>query len=160
MKAQAAHLSKALVALSVTLSALPLVAGGAASQKGQGTAKTSEPNIAAALAPVEIPQSVFTISGNPKECRNPFFPQTAPVAPLPAPKATFSDATAFILNGITSPPKPSAMINGYTFEVGEEHEVKLPNGSKVLVKCEEIHADSAVIVVGGVRRELHLRGGL
>ena len=88
-----------------------------------------------------------------------FFPQT-PVAPLPAPKATFADSSAFVLNGITSPPKPTAMINGCTFEVGEEHEVRLPSGSKMLVKCEEIRADSAVILVGGVRRELRLRGGL
>ena len=160
MNPHVAHLSKVLLALSATLSALPLVAGGAASQKAQAPTKTSEPNVAAALAPVEIPQSVFTISANPRECRNPFFPQIAPVAPLPTPKATISDSSAFVLNGITSPPKPSAMINGYTFEAGEEHEVKLPNGSKVLVKCEEIRADSAVIVVGGVRRELRLRSGL
>jgi hypothetical protein len=146
-------------ALSVVLPALPLMAGGAASKNTAGAAAATT-NALSALAPVEIPLSVFTISANPRECRNPFFPQSAVAAPLPVPKQNSSDFSSFILNGITSPPKRTAMINGSTFELGEEHEIKLPNGSKVMIKCEEIRADSAVISVGGVRRELHLRGGL
>lgn len=52
------------------------------------------------------------------------------------------------------------MINGRTFEPGEEGEVRLSNGAKVLIKCEEIRTDSTVIVLNGVRRELRLRFGL
>jgi hypothetical protein len=51
------------------------------------------------------------------------------------------------------------MINGRTFEAGEEGEVKLPGGARVLIKCEEIKADSAIIVIGGQRRELRFRTG-
>ena len=39
-----------------------------------------------------------------------------------------------MLNGITSPPKRTAMINGRTFETGESGEVKLPTGAKALIK--------------------------
>jgi hypothetical protein len=65
-----------------------------------------------------------------------------------------------VLNGITSPPKRTAMINGRTFEPGEEGEVRLPAGGKMLIKVEEIKSESAVILVGGQRRELRLRAGV
>ncbi len=112
--------------------------------------------------PVEIPQSVFAIPASPKDGRNPFFPQLVPVvAPVVKPKEGGAiDMSGFLLNGITSPPRRTAMINGRTFEPGEEGEVKLPNGTKVLIKCGEIGTDSAVIQVNGVRRELRLRFGL
>ena len=60
----------------------------------------------------------------------------------------------------TSPPKRTAMINGRTFEVGEEQEIKLANGTRALVRCAEINGESAVIIVGGQRRELRLRFGI
>ena len=109
-----------------------------------------------------VPQSVFALPGQPGEGRNPFFPQSSVRVVVPArvtpehPVETFT----FILNGITSPPKRTAMINGRTFEQGEEGEVRLPNGAKMMIKCEEIKADSAVIVVSGQRRELRLRSGI
>jgi hypothetical protein len=158
MKAYFAHLSKGMLALAVVLTARPLVAGGTASKDAAG--KTADPAIVSALAPVDIPQSVFVISGNPRECRNPFFPQSVPVGPLPTPRASSADMSSFVLNGITSPPKRTAMINGSTFEVGEEHEVRVPSGAKVMVKCEEIGTDSAVIIVSGVRQQLRLRNGV
>jgi hypothetical protein len=81
------------------------------------------------------------------------------VAPRPDPKTPI-ETINFILNGITSPPRRTAMINGRTFEPAEEGEVKLPSGGKMLIKVEEIKADSAVILVSGQRRELRLRSGL
>lgn len=107
----------------------------------------------------EIPQSVFNAGG-----RNPFFPNSTMGAPV-APVAKNSSASpvepgAFVLNGITSPPRRTAMINGRTFEPGEEGEIKLPTGSKVLVKVAEIRDDSAIIIVSGVRRELRLKFAL
>ncbi len=110
-------------------------------------------------AQVSIPQSIFIVPSNPKEGRNPFFPQTTPVVTQSKPRETVVDTTGLMLNGITSPPKRTAMINGRTFEPGEEAEVRTPGGAKVLIKCEDIKADSAVILVGGQRRELHLRAG-
>ncbi len=113
----------------------------------------------------EIPKSIFVVPATPKEGRNPFFPNSAP-QPVPVdltkgPNTPSSDIWRLIvLNGITSPPKRTAMINGRTFEQGESGEVKLPNGMKVLLKCEEIRADSAVIILDNQRRELRLRFGL
>lgn len=108
-----------------------------------------------------IPQSLFTGPSQPSEGRNPFFPQSTLRVVVPKPiKDNSIDTTSFVLNGITSPPKPTAMINGRTFEQGELGEVKLPAGGKQLIKCEEIKSDSAIIDVGGARRELRLRSGL
>lgn len=110
---------------------------------------------------VPVPQSVFSIPNPPSEGRNPFFPQSTlrPVAPK-VDNATPIETFSFILNGITSPPRRTAMINGRTFEPAEEGEVKLPSGGKMLIKVEEIKADSAIILVSGQRRELRLRSGL
>jgi hypothetical protein len=123
-------------------------------------------NVAGLVPPIpsaEIPQSVFIIPSTPKEGRNPFFPQSTlgvPV-PKPSPNVTPTDpAIGLVLNGITSPPRRTAMINGSTFEPGEEHEIKLTDGTRRLIKCEEIKNDSAIINVNGVRRELKLRSGL
>ena len=108
-----------------------------------------------------IPQSVFTLPGQPGEGRNPFFPQSSVrVIPPKITPQTPIETITFILNGITSPPKRTAMINGRTFEPGEEGEVRLPSGAKMMIKCEEIKAESAIIVVSGQRRELRLRSGV
>ncbi len=113
------------------------------------------------FTPVPIPQSVFVVPSTPKEGRNPFFPSSVSVAPVAKAKEGVAvDMAGFVLNGITSPPRRTAMINGRTFEPGEEGEVKLPNGAKVLIKCEEIGSDSTIIQVNGLRRELRLRFGL
>jgi hypothetical protein len=113
-------------------------------------------------ASVEIPESVFIIPSTPKEGRDPFFPQstrTLPVAPK-TPKQPRMDISAIVLNGIVpSGPKRTAMINGRTFEVGEEADVRLPDGTKMHVKCEEIKEDSATVKVNGQTRELRLRRG-
>jgi hypothetical protein len=148
-------LALGLIAVAQTLPA------GAAPAKAPASASTTPATLATAGSEAENPRSVFTLPASPKEGRNPFFPQS--IAPVPAnPKPTETDfgATAFVLNGITSPPKRTAMINGRTFETGEESEIKLPSGSRILVKCVEIRDDSAVILVAGQRRELRLRFGI
>jgi len=107
----------------------------------------------------EIPQSVFIIPNSPKDGRNPFFPGShAELPPTPKPIAPI-DASSFVLNGITSPPKRTAMINGRTFEVGEQGEVRVPNGGKELIKCVEIGADSAIIEWKGQQVVLRFRSG-
>ena len=109
---------------------------------------------------VSIPASVFNIPSQPAEGRNPFYPQSTAKLPTPQIPKDPLDSSSLVLNGITSPPRRTAMINGRTFETGEEGEVRMPSGSKILIKVEEIKAESAIILVGGVRRELRLRAGV
>ena len=68
-----------------------------------------------------------------------------------------SQEFVLILNGLSGPPKRTAIINGRTFEAGEQGEVRLPSGSKILIKCEEISDNGAVFLVAGQRRELRMR---
>src|SRR5437588_4452350 len=68
---------------------------------------------------VPLPQSVFNTPSQPSEGRNPFFPQSTVRVVVPTvTKEHPLDTTLFVLNGITSPPKRMAMINGRTFEPG------------------------------------------
>jgi hypothetical protein len=107
---------------------------------------------------VPIPQSVFGAG----EGRNPFFPQSTArvIVPPKVNRENPVESFTFVLNGITSGPKRTAMINNRTFEAGEEGEVKMPTGGRMLIKVEEIKSESAVILVTGQRRELRLRSGV
>jgi hypothetical protein len=130
-----------------------------------GTAKSREPGFVVPVVPeVQIPQSVFVVPSQPSDGRNPFFPQSRvgfqAAPPSTKPHENVIDTSSIVLNGITSPPKRTAMINGRTFEVGEAGEVRLPNGAKALIKCEEIKTESAIILINGQRRELRLRAGV
>jgi len=119
------------------------------------------PTNAFPVAEIEIPQSLFTIPATAKEGRNPFFPRSAATAQPVRPKENFVDSSSLVLNGLTPKPRPLAMINSRTFEIGEEGDVKLPGGGHVLVRCEEIKDDSATILINGIqRRVLHLRSGI
>jgi hypothetical protein len=155
-------MNKHLLCASVTLLAAVTSALAAAAPK-DSPAKTTN-RLPAYLVPVPdiaVPQSVFVTPSQPSEGRNPFFPQsTIRVVVAKVSKENPIENFTFVLNGITSPPRRTAMINGRTFEPGEEGEVKLAAGGKMLIKCEDIKSDSAVITVGGQRRELRLRSGL
>jgi hypothetical protein len=154
MQARVIHLAVPTLVLGFAL--LSTAKAEAATSKTPGADRTVP-----TVSLVEIPQSVFLIPSNPRDGRNPFFPQSVVAAPVVTWKPNSPvDLSSFVLNGITSPPKRTAMINGRTFEAGEEGEVKLASGGKALIKCEAIRADSAVIVVNGQRRELRLRLGL
>jgi hypothetical protein len=64
------------------------------------------------------------------------------------------------LGGISgSREHPLAIINGHTFEAGEEAEVHGTNG-KILVRCLEIKPEGVLVFANGQRKELKLRGGL
>lgn len=145
-----------LAGLTVMATSSP---GLAAGQAAKNTPKT--PAAFEVVPELPIPQSAFVIPSQPTEGRNPFFPQsTVPVAAPPITPNHLLDPSLFILNGITSPPRRTAMINGRTFEPGEEGEIRFASGNRTMIKCEEIRADSAIIVVGGVRREIKMRSGL
>jgi hypothetical protein len=124
----------------------------AASSTVPGGASTNQ--VAPAL---EVPKSVFVIPNNPREGRNPFFPGSHAELPPSIKPSQPVDVSSFVLNGITSPPKVTAMINGRTFEVGEEGRVRLPSGALELIKCIEVGADSAIIEYKGQRLQLHYR---
>jgi len=111
----------------------------------------------AAALTVGVPRSVFIVPSSPKQGRNPFFPRSVFHGPATEPKPQPVDTSAIVLNGLTSPPRVSAMINGRTFEPGESGQIKLPNGVKVHVQCVEIRPDAVVAIIGAERRELRLR---
>jgi len=148
--------------LSISLALLCTGVAARASSKDAPAKSNAKPAPNFRVVPeVPIPQSVFDIPSQASEGRNPFFPQSVVHAAPPkvSPQNPF-DPSSIVLNGITSPPKRTAMINGRTFEPGEEGEVRLASGSKMMIKCEEIKADSATVTVGGQRRELRMRTGL
>jgi hypothetical protein len=143
------------VALAWVAALVPRAEGAAKNAPGPAApdTKTNQPVV------VAIPQSVFVVPASPKQGRNPFFPNSVfggEVSPQPQP--TRVDLSSFVLNGITSPPKRTVIINGRTFEKGEVGEVRLPGGARELIKCEDIGDDFAVIIVKGQRRELRFRG--
>jgi type II secretory pathway component PulC len=143
-------------ALLLTTALLVATASQAAAAANPGSPAASPPSTNQVTAPLQIPQSIFVIPNSPRDGRNPFFPGAhteLPTQPKPLPQV---DGSSFVLNGITSPPKRTAMINGRTFEVGEEGEVRL-NGAKELIKCVEIGADSAIIEYKGQRLQLRFR---
>lgn len=143
---------------------LAALALGVACQVLGADAPAPSPSAAAGPKPVDPPKSVFAGANNASEGRNPFFPNSTPEAPratvVTKAEPAKVDVAVFTLNGITSPPRRTAMINGRTFEPGEEGEVKVRDGSKRLIKCVEIKDESAVIVFGGVRHELRMRFAL
>src|SRR3569832_283773 len=151
-------LSRLALAFSLALGSSTVVLQ--AASKTAGT-KAALPANLRPVPEIANPPSVFTIPSQPSEGRNPFFPQsTVQVIVAKVTAESPIESFNFTLNGITSPPKRTAMINGRTFEPGEEGEVRMPGGAKMLIKCEEIKAESAIINIGGRRRELHLRSGL
>jgi hypothetical protein len=140
---------------------LALLLGGAtAGATEEAVAQTATTALTSTESKTPTPQSVFVIPASPKEGRNPFFPRSKVDAPVVPQRTDVIETASFVLNGITSPPKRTAMINGRTFEVGEVGEVKFPNGAKISIQCVEIRDDAAIIVVGTQRRELRMRAGV
>ncbi len=158
MKARVYLLAKPANLAVLTL-ALAVLSGRAAPAKTQAAPPASQ--APAAAGQPETPQSIFVIPASPKEGRNPFFPRSTVGVQATIPKPGTLDNSAFVLNGIVpNGPRRTAMINSRTFEVGEEGEVRLANGAKVLIKCAEIKGTSVTILIGGQPRELRLRGAL
>ena len=136
----------------------------AATQAPKASPQPAAKSPAAAPAPstntvAAIPQSVFVVPQSSRDGRNPFFPSAKWGVETPRPKEAPTVVT-FVLNGITSPPRRTAMINGRTFEPGETGEIRLSNGNKVMITCAEVRDDCAVITYGGERRELRFKSGI
>lgn len=119
-------------------------------------------------APVKFvaPRSVF--ADDPKTGKDPFFPSTARrlekvpgSAPGTQPSVQAPNKNVFDhlqLKGILgNPTRRLALINNHTFEVGEQAEVKTPEG-RLNVRCWEIRNRSVVVSFVGEsqRKELFL----
>ncbi len=147
-----------LAALTIIACAsVACLAGGRPSTSGSEAKNLRAATTVPADAP--IPESVFIVPTSPKQGRNPFFPNSVPRLTSQKTNAPV-DFSSIVLNGITSPPKRTAMINGSTFEAGETGDVKLSNGSRLTVQCLEIRSDTVIVIISGQKRELHLRQGL
>ena len=123
-----------------------------------------------AQEPVEkaAPKAAFTMPRNPTEGKDPFFPRSikcygivqAPVTPVPTSAPPVMVEIELRLGGISgSPEKRLAIINGRTFEAGEEGEVNSSHG-RVRLRCLEIRPEGAIVLINGQRRELRMRSGL
>lgn len=127
-----------------------------------GTASAAQTN------QVARPRSVFI--DDPKQGKDPFFPDSvrrAPVvaqAPAQGKAATSSAnlASALQLKGISgSKSQPYALINNATLAEGESTDIRA--GSQVVtVRCREIRDRSVLVEIGGTGeiRELRLREGI
>lgn len=111
-----------------------------------------------------VPQSVFVIPTKAGEARDPFFPNriiqqesAKVVAPTNVAPSGISCLTLKGLSGTAA--NPLAMINGRTMARGEDAEIKTDCG-RLLVHCVDITTNSAVIEVGGERRQLFLPSDL
>jgi hypothetical protein len=147
--------------LTIALSLCAIVALSAANVNSAPAGKT--PAAKAALPPEPaIPQSVFSIPTKAGVARDPFYPsriiqaEVAKVATTNAPTRV-SSLTCLVLKGLSgTPSNPLAMVNGRTMERGEDAEIVTDCG-RLLVHCVDITTNSAIVEVGGERRELRLR---
>lgn len=144
--------------LSITLFLL-----GAALTLGVAAAPSTTPVKTPAPETNAVPESVFTIPTKAGEARDPFFPnriiQQESSKPVAATNAPPSGISCLVLKGLSGvPSNPLAMINGRTMARGEDAEINTACG-RLLVHCVDITTNSAVVEVGGQRRELFLPSG-
>jgi len=106
-------------------------------------------------APEAVLRSVFVVPTNPKEGRDPFFPNSnRPYERAQAGQPHVGDITALVLKGISGPPdRRLAIINNHTFGVGDEQDLATPQG-RIHIRCIEIKDRSVVIESAGQRHEL------
>jgi hypothetical protein len=112
--------------------------------------------VAQPAAPEVVSRSVFVVPTNPKDGRDPFFPNsTRSYETLSAAQPHVGDVSSLILKGISGPSDHRlAIINNHTFGVGDEESIVTPQGP-IHVRCIEIKASSVVIESGGQRHELN-----
>jgi hypothetical protein len=114
------------------------------------------------------PKSIFKQPNGPNEGKDPFYPRSVYpyLGTVKEPQATPEPVHQPLveadlkLGGISGTKEhPLAIINGHTFEAGEEAEVPSAKG-KVHVRCLDIKPEGVLVFANGQRRELRLRGGL
>jgi len=144
---------KTSLACSLTIASLALAFSSAAAPGAP----------APAAATNAIPRSTFTIPASKAEGTDPFFPNSTrlwgspEVAPSTVKAAKSTGSDCLTLKGLSGAANdPLAMINSRTMGRGETAEI-LTDCGRLLVHCVDITTNSAIIEVGGERRELRLR---
>lgn len=100
-------------------------------------------------------QSVFIQPANPKEGRDPFFPDSIrPYENAAATKPKTADITSLVLRGFSGTVDHRlVIINNHTFAAGDEGDVITSNG-RVHLRCMEIGTDAVVVEIGGQYHKL------
>ncbi len=107
----------------------------------------------------EVPKSIF--NDDPAFGKDPFFPKsarrkTAEVITGSGPEV----AEEISLKGISSlRDRRMVLINTYTFEEGEQGEIKV-GGQTATIHVREVKDRSVIVSINGVLRELRLRPGI
>jgi hypothetical protein len=104
----------------------------------------------------QVPRSIFTMPSNSKEGRDPFFPSSLrPYEGVRVPGGPTSDFSALVMQGISgAPPHQLVIINNVTFGVGDDAEVRTPQG-RIRIHCVEIKGNSVMVEANGVEQTLH-----
>ena len=112
--------------------------------------------VAQPAAPEVVSRSVFVIPTNPKDGRDPFFPNsTRPYETVSAARPIAGDVSSLVLKGISGLPNHRlVIINNHTLGVGDQADLVTPQG-RIHIRCVEIKARSVVIESGGQRQELN-----
>jgi hypothetical protein len=100
-------------------------------------------------------RSVFILPSDPKQGRDPFFPDsTRPYKLAAAVSPRAADVTSLVVKGFSgSMDHRLVIINTHTFAAGDEGDVITPAG-RIHLSCLEIKTNSVVIEIGGQRHEL------
>jgi hypothetical protein len=138
-----------------------LALGAAAPASGSHAVSAAGTN--AAPAEAAIPQSVFVQPATKEEGKDPFFPRSLrPYGPGPVKASTNNPAPQMVVelkyNGMSGTADHRlAIINGRTFEQGEEGEVRSGQG-RVSIRVVEIKPDYVVVIAAGQQQVLRRSG--
>ena len=104
-------------------------------------------------------RSIFILPSNPKEGRDPFFPDsTRPYKLAAAANPRAADVTSLVVKGFSgSADHRLVIINNHTFAAGDEGDV-ITSAGRIHLSCIEVKTNSVVIEVGGQRHELFYFG--
>jgi len=94
-------------------------------------------------------RSVFVLPNNPKDGRDPFFPETTRTMDMTPAAVHTVEISSLKVPGISGPPGHLlAIINNHTFAVGDEGDVLTPAG-RVNLRCLEINPSYVLVLVNG-----------
>ena len=137
--------------LTLTVLATPPEKSAAATEAQKKIVPTGKP----------VPKSSFGVPAKPQDGHDPFFPTSDrlfAVKTSPKPSNSGLANAGIVFNGISgSQDQRFAMINGRTFAEGEEAPVNTSSGRQRVLLIA-IKGDTAVIEIGGERRELIFQG--
>jgi hypothetical protein len=103
----------------------------------------------------ETIRSVFVFPSNPKQGRDPFFPDSErPYEMSATANPQEGKISSLVLKGFSGPLNHRlVIINNHTFAAGDSGNILTPSG-RIKLRCIEIKTNSVVIEVGSQRHEL------